>query len=131
MSCLKKGHAVRLIFGVLAIIGLVALVTGEAVHVGGFATVALALLIPLLILKMLFMGVAFGIHGKKFMRQGPPFGRSRRAGYRRDWRDSSPTEDDHADPGADFAEWHRMAHARHEVDSWVEGSDPEDADTPE
>jgi hypothetical protein len=112
----------RFIIGALAVIGLVALVSGEAIAVGGVATGFLWLLVPLFFFKFMLFGMFFG--GRRMARGdwqgGPPWMRDR---DRRDWRpERGDHTEDRPDRTADFEEWHRMAHAREEVDSWVDGS---------
>lgn len=123
----------RFIIGALAVIGLVALFTGEAISVGGVAAGFLWLLIPLFFFKFMLFGMFFG--GRRMARGdwqgGPPWMRDREGG---DWRPQREQErEERPDRTTDFEEWHRMAHAREEVDSWVEGTPdtPEESDTPQ
>jgi hypothetical protein len=108
----------RLAIVVLAVVGLVSLFSGGG---SGAATgVGFLFLLPLLLLaKVLFFFMLFGFIGRGFMRRGPageepPWTRRRRTEGKSGGR--RPQEDS-------FEEWHRMAHAREEVDSWLEDVD--------
>ncbi len=108
----------RLAIVVLAIVGLVSLFSGGA---SGFAAGAgFLFLLPLLLLaKVMFLVMLFGFIGRGFARRGPtrydsPWGRRERV--KRQGGDKRSREDA-------FEEWHRMAHAREEVDSWLEDVD--------
>ena len=119
----------RFIIGALAVIGLVALFTGEAISVGGVAIGFLWLLVPLFVFKFMLFGMFFGRFARRMGRNtdwqgGAPWTRDRS-----EWRPSRDAGD-RSDRSTDFEEWHRMAHARQEVDSWVDDTPDEDgADT--
>lgn len=108
----------RIAIVALAIVGLVSLFSSGA---SAAATGAgFLLLFPLLILaKVLFVVMLFGLIGRGFH-----FGGRRGEGMR--WgRWERPKSDtstrDSREEG--FEEWHRMAHAREEVNSWTEDVD--------
>ena len=106
---------IRFAIAVLAIVGLVSLFTSGVSAAAAGAS--FLLLFPLLILaKILLFGLFLGFVGRGFGRRGPyrpgPWGWRDRPGQT---RDEAPSKED------DFEEWHRMAHAREEVDRWAEG----------
>ena len=94
---------------VLAMIGL------GSVLGSGLAGFGALLLLPLLLLKVGFVLMLFGFVGRRV------------GGYRpsRDWTNpgwvgrSRPRPEASASREERFEEWHRMAHAREEVDGWV------------
>jgi len=96
----------------LAMVGLVSILGT------GVAWVGALFLLPLLILKVAFVLMLFGFIGRRITGRRPSWdwdetrwvGRSRPS--RRRPEPSEPREDR-------FEEWHRMAHAREEVDGWV------------
>ena len=104
----------RFVFVILAIFGLVSLLSGAvgtvAAGIGGLA------LLSLLAFKLFFFLAIFGFIGRRMWgwNHGPrrprpgPWGRP---------REEAPQ------PSAEekFEDWHRLAHAREEVDSWVDG----------
>ncbi len=108
----------------LAIIFLALLGLGSVLGAGlaGFAALAV---LPILFLKVMFLFMLFGFVGRRF------------AGRRSSWGWDEPSwrgrprprrEEPSASNGEQFEEWHRMAHARDEVDSWVadlDGTEPE------
>ena len=104
----------RLAIAVLAVIGLVSLFTGGVSAAAAGA--GFLLLLPVLFLaKILFFVVLFGFIGRGFSRRryyeyGSPWERRERPSRRP--REDRSREDD-------FDDWHRMAHAREEVDEWV------------
>ena len=104
----------RFAFGILAVIGLGALlfggITGLAIGAGWL------LLAPLLFLfKIMFIFMLFGM----FRRAGGP--RRRTSSGPWGWRPSSSRPVDQGPSRREqFEEWHSMEHAREEVDSWVE-----------
>ena len=108
----------RLAVVVLAVIGLVSLFSGGVS--GAAAGAGFLLVLPLLLLaKVLFIVILFGFFGRAFGRQDP-------ARYDPPWRrrDRQKTSDAAKKTREDaFEEWHRMAHARQEVDSWLEDVD--------
>jgi hypothetical protein len=107
----------RLAIAVLAVVGLVSLFNGAS---GAAAGAGLLFLFPLLLLaKVFFFIMLFGFMGRRFGRSGslryePPWSRRERA--KGDAGEQQSREDT-------FDEWHRMAHAREEVDSWLEDVD--------
>jgi hypothetical protein len=108
----------RFIVAVLAVIGVVALVTGG---VGAAAVGAGLLVFPLLILaKIAFLMVLFGVFGRMFWHRSRRFGDGSYPewGWGRGPRARRP-EAPRKSPEQSFEEWHRMAHAREEVDSWA------------
>ncbi len=84
----------------------------------GVAWIGALFLLPLLILKVAFVLMLFGFIGRRMTGRRPGWnsdeprwvGRSRPSRWRPE--PSEPREDR-------FEEWHRMAHAREEVDGWV------------
>ena len=114
----------------LAAVGLASLLFGGG---GGGAGLGFLLLFPLLILvKVMFIAMLFGFFGHRAWRGGRP-GWGGPAGWRRpDWPRPEGrrgrNEPTRPSPEDRFDEWHRMAHAREEVDSWVPepGSHPQE-----
>ncbi|NNK90839.1 MAG: hypothetical protein HKO87_00250 [Acidimicrobiia bacterium] len=119
----------RLVVAALAIVGLVSLFFGS----GPAAAVGVGFLaIPLILAKVFFfvllLGfIARGVSGHRGRRghwrnqsaQGRPWMwqvPSDREGRSRQSRRSRPERPSRED---DFEEWHRMAHARKEVDDWA------------
>ncbi len=107
----------RLAIAVLAVIGLVSLFSSAS---GAAAGVGFLVLLPLLLLaKLVFFGMLLGFFGRGFARRRPtgvnsPWGT---------WRRPDRKEDDKPSRESDFEAWHRMAHAKEEVDSWLEDVD--------
>ncbi len=102
---------IRLVVAILAVIGLFSLFSngGSALAAGA----GVALLAPLLIFgKIALFMLFFGMMGRGFGRR-TAWGRP---SYRRPGPRSQAT-----DPitEADFDEWHRLTHAKEEVDGWV------------
>ena len=99
---------VRLVVGALAIFGLVSLFSS------GTATGAGAILLaPLLLFaKVAFFLFLFGMVGRGFGHRSPWRSRPSPGRQRQNSTDSVSE--------ADFEEWHRLSHARDEVDGWVE-----------
>lgn len=95
---------------VLAMIG-IASVFGSAV-----AGIGALILLPILFLKIAFFIMLFGFIGRRFAGRRGPWGWEEAT-----WRGRSRS--DRAEPSnttdEQFEEWHRMAHAREEVDGWV------------
>lgn len=134
----------RLIVAGLAVVGLVSLFSGGA---GVIAGAGLLVLAPLFfIAKIALFMLLFGTFARGFARHGhrhrSPSGRSAdwETGWSEDWsdwrarwesrapqrrrarRDRHPVE---SRPDTErFEEWHRMAHAKQEVDSWVDPQVP-------
>ena len=105
----------RFFIAALAVVGLISLFSSGA---SAAATgVGFLLLFPILLLaKILFFVMLLGFIGRGFSRRGPS----------RDWPtwgrwDRPPRRgDERRTREGDFEEWHRMAHAKEEVDSWIE-----------
>lgn len=106
---------------ILAGIGLGALIFGPE---GASAGLWFLLGIPVVIfLKVAFFGAMFGAYARnrdhewKRPGYGPPWTWDRASRRRAEGRseDARPSEADR------FDEWHRMAHAREEVDGWAPG----------
>jgi hypothetical protein len=97
---------------VLAMIGLASVLGTSVAWIGAL------FLLPLIVLKVAFVLMMFGFIGRRMAGRRPSWdwdeprwvGRSR-PGRRRS-EPSAPREER-------FEEWHRMAHAREEVDGWV------------
>ena len=108
----------RFIVAVLAVVGAVALVSGG---VGAPAMGFGLLLVPLLIFaKIAIFILLFGVFGRALWYRSHRFGEDRRPD--RDWgrRPAARRRDaERKTPEQSFEEWHRMAHAREEVDSWA------------
>ena len=98
---------------VLAIIGLASLLGATATST--FAAMGAVVLIPILLFKLFLAFAFFSFMGRAWHR-GP--GGHRWQG-RRDWGHRERRRE--AGPSAEnqFEEWHRIAHAREEVDGWV------------
>jgi hypothetical protein len=97
----------------LAVIGIIAIFTG-----GVTAATALGVGAGFLALKVLLVIMFFGMIGGFFRsgrhwRGGPSF-RPPRSPWSRRADTAEPSREEQ------FEEWHRMAHAREEVDSWVD-----------
>ncbi len=99
----------------LAIIFLALLGLGSVLG-AGLAGIGALFVLPILFLKIMFLFMLFGFVGRRFVGRRPtwrwdePYWRGR---SRPDSRESAQSSDER------FEEWHRMAHAREEVDSWV------------
>lgn len=108
----------RLAIAVLAVVGLVSLFSGGTS--GAAAGAGFLFLFPLLLLaKVFFFVMLFGFMGRRF-------GRSDARRYEPPWsrRERGKNDNSEKRSGEDaFEEWHRMAHAREEVDSWLEDVD--------
>lgn len=101
----------RFAIAILATIGLASLLFGGAASAGWW------LLAPLVIVfKIMFFMMIFGMIASVGRRNRRPFGKGpwgwRPAPERRTERGPSQHEQ--------FEDWHRMEHARQEVDGWVE-----------
>ncbi len=102
----------RLLIVVLAVVGLVSLLSGAlGTAAAGFG---LLVLLPILLLKLFFILMIFGFMGRNMWDRdrGP-----------RHWRSHRPDRPAESQPAREdrFEEWHRIAHAKEEVDSWVDG----------
>ncbi len=102
----------RLFVVVLAVVGLVSLFSGALGAVG--TGIGLFVLLPILLFKLFIILMIFGFIGRRVL------GRDRRP---QSWRSHRRpgTEEPAPSRGDRFEEWHRMAHAKEEVDSWVDG----------
>ncbi|MDJ0497998.1 MAG: hypothetical protein QNJ89_09215 [Acidimicrobiia bacterium] len=105
----------RFLIAALAVVGIVSLFSNGA---SAAATgVGFLFLFPLLLLaKILFVVMLFGFIGRGFSRRGPSRDWS---GWGR-WDRPQRRGDERRNREGDFEEWHRMAHAKEEVDSWIE-----------
>ena len=105
----------RFFIAALAVVGLVSLFSSGA---SAAATgVGFLFLFPLLLLaKVLFFVLLFGFIGRGFSRRGPSRNWS---GWGR-WERPPRPSDERKRSEDDFEEWHRMAHAKEEVNSWIE-----------
>lgn len=86
----------------------------------GVGWIAAAVLLPLLLIKVLFVLMMFGFVGRKIMgSRSWAWDEARWSGRPRPRRrpEASPSREER------FEEWHRMAHAREEVDGWVSDLD--------
>lgn len=95
---------------VLAMIGVGSLFGGGMVGLGAL------FLLPILLVKLAFFLMLFGFVGRQFV--------GRRPSWNRDYpgwvgRSRPRPEQPPAEREERFEEWHRMAHAREEVDGWV------------
>ncbi|NND03176.1 MAG: hypothetical protein HKN91_10350 [Acidimicrobiia bacterium] len=102
----------RLGIAVLAVVGLVSLISGAA---GWAVAGGLFLLAPLFfVFKIMFFLMMFGMFKAAF---------AHRRGYRNEgpwgWRPRPVATSNAPSEKERFDEWHRMDHARQEVDSWV------------
>lgn len=101
-----------------------ALIAFGAVLAGGAGPLGAGLLIlaPLFILgKILLILVLFGVIGG-FFRRSYEGGPSRPPWVRR-WAPRRSQEPEEKSRTEQFEEWHLLAHAREEVDSWIEDLD--------
>lgn len=104
------------IFRILPLILAVVVISSLISNGAEVAAVGLGalLLVPFILFKVFLVFMVFGFMGRAF---------SRRGHHRRPWDgqgwdpqttdDTRPTEEDK------FEDWHRMAHAREEVDRWA------------
>lgn len=102
----------RFVVVALAVVGLFSLVSGALGTAA--AGVGALVLLPILLFKLFFILMIFGFLGQRMWgRDGGP------------WRWRSPRWTRPEPPGPSreerFEEWHRIAHAREEVDGWVDG----------
>ena len=105
----------RFLIAALAVVGLVSLFSSGA---SAAATGAgFLLLFPLLLLaKIMFFVILFGFIGRGVSRRGP----SRNWPAWGGWDRPSHKGENGKKREDDFEEWHRMAHAKEEVNSWIE-----------
>ncbi len=94
----------------LAVIGLIALFTG-----GISAATALGVGAAFIAVKVFFVLMLFGMMGRFFWSHRQPWGPADPWRRQRPTKEETPTRS----PEEMFEEWHRLAHARQEVDSWV------------
>jgi hypothetical protein len=109
----------RLVVAILAIVGVVSLVSGGVAAAGVGLGV---LLLPLLfVAKFVFFMMLFGAFGRMFWHKRQRFDGSASP----DWWGKRPTyrsvPAEQTSPEEDFEDWHRMAHAKKEVESWTDG----------
>jgi hypothetical protein len=102
----------RIVLLVLAVVAVSSLISNGA----GAAAAGLGflLLVPFLIFKIFLFVMLLGFIGKVFWRSG----HERQQWIGRPW-DRSRRQESEASDAAKFEEWHRMAHAKEEVDRWV------------
>ena len=114
---------VRFAFIVLAAIGLGALLFGGAESAA--AGVGFLALIPVFfLLKLLFIAAIFGgFAGRRYGYRWDVPGPRRPWGWSQPRRRSDATTDRGPSEEERFEEWHRMMHAKDEVDSWVEDTE--------
>jgi hypothetical protein len=94
----------------LAVIGLIALFTG-----GISAATALGVGAAFIAVKVFFVLMLFGMMGRFFWSHRQPWGPADPWRRPRRPKEHVPSRS----PEEMFEEWHRLAHAREEVDSWV------------
>lgn len=100
---------------------LLAIVVLAMIGVGSvLGSVGALILLPILLLKLMFFMMLFGFIGRRFWGRGRSW----------DWNESSwrgrprPRREEPSASRKDrFEDWHRMAHARDEVDGWVSDLD--------
>jgi hypothetical protein len=105
----------RMVALVLALIGIGALVAGGLASAGAWVVGGV-----FFVGKMLLFLLLFGMIAGLFFRRhdgAPPWAK-------REWRRPSAIGERAGDRREQFDDWHRKAHAREEVDSWV----PHDVD---
>ncbi len=95
------------VFVVMALFSLAGSMLGGVA--AGAATFGALALIPFLILKGVFLFMILGVVGRRAF--------APRGDVRPPWRRSDAP--DRPSDEERFEEWHRMAHARQEVDSWT------------
>ena len=99
---------------VLAMIGI------GSVLGSGLAGIAAFILLPILFLKVMFLLMLFGFIGRRFRGRGPSWDWDKSS-----WRGRRRSRPEQASTSREdrFEDWHRMAHAREEVDGWVSDMD--------
>lgn len=127
----------RLVVAGLAVFGLVTLFSsaaGAAVGIGALLLVPLFIIMKIAFFMLLFGFIARGFANRGYQRRGRSWmsdwtddwenewsdwraRRQRPSGSRARWERRRRTEPSEGDR---FEEWHRMAHAKKEVDSWVD-----------
>ncbi len=100
---------------VLAVVGLFSLL--GSIGAGLAATLGALLLLPLFLLKVGLILAVIGFFGRKFARCG-------RGDWQSDWQEHwtqrrRRPQEPRRSTEESFEEWHRMAHAREEVDRWA------------
>ena len=104
---------VRLVIGDLAVLGLVSLFSsGTSAAAAGAGAILLAPV--LLFAKVAFFLFLFGMVGRGFGHRSPWRPGQRPSSGRERPTSTNPVTE------TDFEEWHRLRHARDEVDGWVE-----------
>ncbi len=107
----------RIVVAVLAIAGVVALVSGG---ISGAEIGIGMLLIPLLFFaKFAFIVLFWGAIWRMFWHRSRGFGEGPRPQWGRGRRPAGRSDSPAPSPEQSFEEWHRMAHAKEEVDSWA------------
>ncbi len=107
----------RLLVVFFAVVGLFSLFGGA-----GAIGLSALLFLPILLLKVAFFVMLLGFIGRVMCGAGNRWEAPRWEAPRRARPERQPSGEER------FDEWHRMAHAREEVDSWVEhlpGTEPE------
>jgi hypothetical protein len=108
----------------LAAVGLASLLFGSGGAGVGFGFL---LLFPLLVMvKVMFLAMVFGFGHRAWQSGRPGWGGP--VGWRRPERREHRDGPTRPSPEDRFDEWHRMAHAREEVDSWVPEERPDPAE---
>lgn len=105
-----------------------ALFVFAAIGVGSvFGGVGAVFLLPFLLIKLAFFLMLFGFIGRRMWHRGSPDREwdwvAHRDLNRRPRRSRADSEADRPSDEDRFEEWHRMAHAREEVDGWVSDLD--------
>jgi hypothetical protein len=107
----------RFIVAVLAVAGVVALVSGG---ISGAEIGVGVLLIPVLFFaKLAFIVLFWGAIWRMFWHRSRDFGEGAGPRWGGGPRPSRRPENPARSPEQSFEEWHRMAHAKEEVDSWA------------
>ncbi len=100
---------------------LLAVVVFAMIGVGSvLGSIGILILLPILILKLMFLMMLFGFIGRRFWSRGRPWNWDQPS-----WRGRprSGRQKPRALSEDRFEDWHRMAHAREEVDGWVSDLD--------
>lgn len=98
------------VFALVAMASLAASLFGGAASTG-FAALGALMVLPILFFKGVFLLMIFGFFGRM------AFGHRHRD--RDSWRRPAASNDASPSPDQQFEDWHRMAHAREEVESWT------------
>lgn len=107
-----------LFFGAIIVLAMIGL---GSVLGTGVGWIAAAVLLPLLVIKVLFVLAMFGFIGRRMVAGRSSWDWAEHKSPRR----RRPSRSPEASPSREerFEEWHRMAHAREEVDGWVDDLD--------